>query len=175
MGLSSSGACLYSRAQTGISNPADRPQARPLRLERDDFLRIVIPLSLTYYWSMMFSENRYPLFGIMLQRDTPMLYIIYQEDRADGATIRAATRDSHLAYLEQHKDILVLGGALLADDGRTRLGSCLLINVPDRAAAEAFSRDEPFRKAGLFKTVTITRMRRGQWNPAAIPQTPEGN
>ncbi len=104
-----------------------------------------------------------------------MLYIIYQEDREDGEAIRAATRDSHLAYLERHKDILVLGGALLAEDGRTRLGSCLLINVADRAAAEAFSREEPFRKAGLFKSVKITRMRRGQWNPAAIPRTPEGN
>jgi uncharacterized protein YciI len=104
-----------------------------------------------------------------------MLYIIYQEDREDGESIRAATRDSHLAYLERHRDILVLGGALLADDGHRRLGSCLLINVPDREAAEEFSRHEPFRAAGLFKSVKITRMRRGQWNPAAIPQTPEGS
>ena len=41
-----------------------------------------------------------------------MLYIIYQEDRADGAAIRAATREAHFAYLDRHKDILVLGGAL---------------------------------------------------------------
>jgi hypothetical protein len=47
--------------------------------------------------------------------------------------------------------------------------------VPSRAVAEAFSADEPFRKAGLFKSVKITRMRRGQWNPDAAPQTPEGN
>src|SRR5262249_371744 len=33
-------------------------------LERDDFLRIVIP-ALPYCWGMIFSENRYPLFGIM--------------------------------------------------------------------------------------------------------------
>jgi uncharacterized protein YciI len=104
-----------------------------------------------------------------------MLYIIYQEDREDGEAIRAATRESHLAYLDRHRDILVLGGALLADDGRTRVGSCLLINVPDRAAAEAFSRNEPFRQAGLFRSVKITRMRRGQWNPAAIPRTAEGS
>jgi hypothetical protein len=47
--------------------------------------------------------------------------------------------------------------------------------VPDREHAEAFSRDEPFRKAGLFKSVKITRMRRGQWNPAAAPNTAEGS
>jgi len=104
-----------------------------------------------------------------------MLYIIYQEDCDDGAAIRAAERERHLAYLERHRDILVLGGALTGDDGAARLGSCLIINVPGREAAEAFSRDEPFRRAGLFKTVKITRMRRGQWNPAAAPATAEGN
>jgi uncharacterized protein len=103
-----------------------------------------------------------------------LLYIIYQEDRDDGSEIRAANRERHLAYLETHHDVLVLGGALLADDAIKRTGSCLIINVPNRAAAEEFSRNEPFRKAGLFKSVKITRMRRGQWNPAAAPTTAEG-
>lgn len=104
-----------------------------------------------------------------------MLYILYQEDKDGAEAVRAEARERHLAYLEQHKDILVLGGALLADQGDQRLGSVLVINVPGRAEAEAFSRDEPFRRAGLFKTVKITRMRRGQWNPAAAPRTAEGN
>jgi hypothetical protein len=104
-----------------------------------------------------------------------VLYIIYQEDRDDGAEVRAAARDAHFAYLERHRDILVLGGALLAEDGTTRIGSCLILNVPGREQAEEFSRNEPFRRAGLFKSVKITRMRRGQWNPAAAPKTAEGN
>jgi uncharacterized protein YciI len=104
-----------------------------------------------------------------------MLYIIYQEDRADGAAIRAAARDAHFAYLDRHHDILVLGGALLNEDGATRTGSVLIINVPDRAAADEFSANEPFRKAGLFRTVKVSRMRRGQWNPGAAPQSAEGS
>jgi uncharacterized protein YciI len=105
-----------------------------------------------------------------------MLYIIYQEDRPDGAAIRAATRDEHFAYLDQHKDILVLGGAVLAgDDDTTRTGSVLIINVANKAAADAFSENEPFRKAGLFRSVKVSRMRRGQWNPDAAPKTAEGN
>lgn len=104
-----------------------------------------------------------------------MLYIIYQEDRDDGAEIRAANRDEHFAYLERHRNILVLGGALLAEDGMTRIGSCLILNVAGREQAEEFSRNEPFRRAGLFKSVRIARMRRGQWNPAAAPKTAEGN
>jgi uncharacterized protein YciI len=104
-----------------------------------------------------------------------VLYIIYQEDRPDGAVIRAATRDAHFAYLDQHEDILVLGGALMAEDGATRTGSVLIVNVPTMAAAEAFSENEPFRKAGLFSSVKISRMRRGQWNPDAAPKSAEGN
>lgn len=104
-----------------------------------------------------------------------MLYIIYQIDKPEAQALRAQTREAHLAYLDRHKDILVLGGALLADGGDGRLGSVLIINVPSRQAAEAFSANEPFRKAGLFRSVSITRMRRGQWNPAAAPQTAEGN
>jgi uncharacterized protein YciI len=103
-----------------------------------------------------------------------MLYIIYQIDRPGSAALRAAQRQAHFQYLEEHRDILVLGGAMLAEDGTTRTGSVLIINVPNRAAAEQFSANEPFRQAGLFERVEITRMRRGQWNPAAAPQTPEG-
>ncbi len=104
-----------------------------------------------------------------------MLYIIYQLDAPNVKELRDRVRAEHLAYLDRHKDILVLGGALLEDDTPTRVGSVLIINVPNRAAAEAFSADEPLRKSGVFKSVTITRMRRGQWNPAAAPSTPEGN
>jgi len=104
-----------------------------------------------------------------------MLYIVYQVDRPGSADIRAANRDAHFAYLDEHKDILVLGGATLAEDGVTRLGSVLIINVPGREEAERFSSNEPFRRAGLFERVEVTRMRRGQWNPAAAPLTEEGD
>jgi uncharacterized protein YciI len=104
-----------------------------------------------------------------------MLYIIYQEDGPGSAPLRAVARDAHFAYLERHRDILVLGGALLDEDGVTRTGSVLIINVASLAAAEAFSADEPLRRAGVFRTVRISRMRRGQWNPAAAPASAEGS
>ncbi len=104
-----------------------------------------------------------------------MLYIMFNEDRPDGQAVREATRETHLAYLERHESIVVLAGGTLAEDGETRTGSVFIVNVPSREAAEKFSAEEPFRKAGLFKTVKITRMRRGQWNPQAAPKTAEGN
>lgn len=107
-----------------------------------------------------------------------MLYMIYGVDKPgeEGRAIRAAAREDHFAYLEKHKDIIVLGGATLADppdDART--GSVLIVNVASRAAADAFAAGEPFRKAGLFAAYTVTRMRRGQWRPEAAPRTAEGD
>jgi hypothetical protein len=104
-----------------------------------------------------------------------MLFIIYQEDGPDATALRERHRPAHFDYLDRHADILVLGGALLADDGETRTGSVLIINVPGREDAERFSADEPLRKAGTFRSVKISRMRRGQWNPDAAPRTAEGN
>jgi uncharacterized protein YciI len=106
-----------------------------------------------------------------------MLYIMVNEDRPDGEAIRIrdTTREAHLAYLERHKNIVVLAGGTLAEDGKTRTGSVFVVNVANREAAEKFSAEEPFRKTGLFKAVKITRMRRGQWNPEAAPKTAEGN
>ena len=104
-----------------------------------------------------------------------MLYMCYGVDGPDGPARRDIAREEHFAYLKAHEGILVLGGATLGDDGATRTGSLLVINVPDRAAADAFAEDEPLRKAGVFESYTVSLMRRGQWNPDAAPKTSEGN
>jgi uncharacterized protein YciI len=105
-----------------------------------------------------------------------MLYVLHcRDDMRVSARIRAEHLEAHLAYIDRHQDLIVLGGAMLAEDGRTRTGSTLILNVPDRAAAEAFSLAEPFRCAGLYASVEIDRMRRAQWRPDRAPATPDGN
>ena len=103
-----------------------------------------------------------------------MLWLLYNEDRDDGAKTRAEYREAHLAYLDEHEEIVVLAGALLGDEDPKRLGSCFIVNLPDRTAVDRFSEAEPFRKAGLFKLTKIARMRKGQFNPAVAPATAEG-
>ena len=104
-----------------------------------------------------------------------MLYMCYGVDGPEGPERRGPIREEHFAYLEKHADILVLGGATLADEDDTRTGSLLLINVPDRAAADAFADGEPFHRDGVFQSYTVSRMRRGQWSPDVAPKTAEGN
>jgi uncharacterized protein len=73
----------------------------------------------------------------------------------------------HPEYLDQRSSILVLAGATLTDDGSAASGSLFIVNVQTRAEAEAFSAGDPFTKAGIFERITITRMRKSQWNPQA--------
>jgi hypothetical protein len=104
-----------------------------------------------------------------------MLYIIYcQDDPAVSSRIRSEHKDAHLAYLDKHKHLIMLGGAMLAEDGTTRVGSTLILNVKSLAEAEEFSTNEPFRCAGLYSDVKITRMRRAQWRPELAPTSVEG-
>ncbi|MGH7001938.1 MAG: hypothetical protein ACREEA_10575 [Stellaceae bacterium] len=44
----------------------------------------------------------------------------------------------------------------------------------DRAAGEAFVAAEPSCNAGLYRTIKIGRMRKGQRYPDNAPEAPEG-
>jgi uncharacterized protein YciI len=96
-----------------------------------------------------------------------MLWAISRVAGPDFATKREQGLKAHLDYLHGRKDILVVSGATLTDDGKDIVGSLLIVNVGSRAEAQAFVDGDPFQKAGMFTRVTVTRMRKGQWNPEA--------
>lgn len=97
-----------------------------------------------------------------------MIFAIRCVDAPDSAAVREATRQPHIDYLKANDHCIVLAGATLTDDGTAQTGSQFIINVADRAAAEAFSAGDPFTTAGLFASVEITRMRKGFWHPETI-------
>jgi hypothetical protein len=90
-----------------------------------------------------------------------MPYLIDATDGADAAALRAEWRPAHLAFLESSLKLVIAAGAKLSDDGETPLGSLYLVDVDDRAAAEAFIADDPYVRAGVFSDVRITRWRKG--------------
>jgi uncharacterized protein YciI len=73
-----------------------------------------------------------------------MLFALICTDRPASFELRAATRPSHIAFLETYASKLVEGGALLDPEGR-----------PD-----GFASADPYAKAGLFES-TIIRPFRG--------------
>ncbi len=94
-----------------------------------------------------------------------MLFAIYCRDKADHLDLRKATRAEHLPYLKSFADKMVFAGPLLAEDGETPIGSLLVLDLEDRAAAEAFAAGDPYANVGLFAETTITGVR--QVLPAA--------
>ncbi|HEU5020177.1 MAG TPA: YciI family protein, partial [Pseudolabrys sp.] len=72
-----------------------------------------------------------------------MLFSIHAIDKPGAAKTREAVHADHLAHLKRASDYkvtLVAGGPLVSDDGATPIGSMMLVEAPDRAAAEAFNR-----------------------------------
>ena len=87
-----------------------------------------------------------------------MLFAMICTDRPASLELRMATRPAHLAYLEGAAAQLVQAGPLLDAEGRPG-GSLLIIDVADRAAAEAFAAADPYAKAGLFESTIIRAYR----------------
>lgn len=88
-----------------------------------------------------------------------MLFSLHCIDKPGGLAIRKENRPAHLEYLERHLDALKFAGPTLTDDGETPTGSLIIIDVADRAAAEAFAAGDPYAKAGVFESVTIQATR----------------
>lgn len=96
-----------------------------------------------------------------------MLWAISRVATPNFAEKREKALQAHLDYLKSHKNVLVLSGGTTSDDGKEFVGSLLIVNVGSRAEAQDFADGDPFMKAGMFRDVKITRMRKGQWNPEA--------
>ena len=96
-----------------------------------------------------------------------MLWAISRVAAPNFAALREKNLQPHIDYLKSQKKILVLSGGTTSDDGKEFVGSLLIVNVGSRAEAQAFVDGDPFTKAGMFRDVKVTRMRKGQWNPEA--------
>jgi uncharacterized protein len=82
-------------------------------------------------------------------------YAIMALDKPGAAAVRADNRPAHLEHLDRHAAKLLAGGAVLADDGATPVGSLIVFDSDDRVEVEAFLAEDPFTKAGLFASVSI--------------------
>jgi len=89
-----------------------------------------------------------------------MLYAFYCSDKPEAAHIRTANREAHLAFLSELGDRLFVAGPLLSEDSSTMLGSLIIVDCQDMAAARMLAARDPYAKAGLFSKVTINPWRK---------------
>ncbi len=88
-----------------------------------------------------------------------MLFALTCRDKPGFLEVRKANRTAHLDYLAQQGPMIRLAGPLLDDAGAAPAGSLIILDVPDRAAAEAFAAGDPYARAGLFASVAIDPFR----------------
>jgi uncharacterized protein YciI len=89
-----------------------------------------------------------------------MLFALYCVDKPGHGQVRLDNRAAHLAFLETHEANLIAAGPLQTDDGSAMVGSLLIMDFEDRAAADAFAAADPYAAAGLFESVAIRRWKK---------------
>lgn len=84
-----------------------------------------------------------------------MHYVIHCLDKPDAVGLRGAHYEAHKAYLAAATVRSIVSGPLLARDEKTAIGSCFLVEAASLADVEAFNREDPFYKAGLWQKIDI--------------------
>ncbi len=88
-----------------------------------------------------------------------MLFAMSATDRTDAGSLRADTRPEHLEHLKRMGTKVAFAGPYLAADGKTPVGSLVIFEAANHVDAEAIAKADPFCKAGLFSSITITPFR----------------
>ena len=83
-----------------------------------------------------------------------MLFALICTDKPDHLQVRLDNRPAHLEHLQSLGDGLKGAGPFMGEDEKPN-GSLVIIDVEDKAAAEAFAANDPYAKAGLFQSVDI--------------------
>jgi uncharacterized protein YciI len=81
------------------------------------------------------------------------LFALICMDKPGHLDLRQATREAHLDYVAR-TGVVVQAGPFLDESG-AMVGSLLILDVPDRAAAQEWATADPYARAGLFATVAI--------------------
>ena len=81
------------------------------------------------------------------------LFILTCIDKPDALEQRLAARDAHIAYV-RGAGVCKVGGPFLNEAGDP-VGSMLLLEMADLAAAKAFAAADPYAAAGVFESVDV--------------------
>ena len=86
-----------------------------------------------------------------------MLFAVMARDRPGALQVRLATRAAHLAYIEV-TGIVAMAGPLI-EDGQM-CGSLIVLETGSLEDAKDWVAGDPYGKAGLFESVTMTEWKK---------------
>jgi uncharacterized protein YciI len=82
-----------------------------------------------------------------------MLIALIAKDKPGALPIRMDNRPAHVDYLKS-TGVVSQAGPLL-DDAGDMIGSLVILEVADMAAAQDWATNDPYAKAGLFADVQL--------------------
>ncbi len=83
-----------------------------------------------------------------------MLVALVGRDKPGALEIRLENRDAHVGHLKS-SGIVAQAGPFLDDNG-AMCGSLVILDVENMAQAEDWAANDPYAKAGLFESVSLT-------------------
>lgn len=87
-----------------------------------------------------------------------MYFVIIARDKPPG-DLRAKLRTPHLAFIADKQHLFRFGGPLIDAAGKVT-GSLMILDLPDRAALDAYMAQDPyFKDGGIFESVTVQQTR----------------
>jgi uncharacterized protein YciI len=87
-----------------------------------------------------------------------MLVALIARDKPGALQTRLDTREAHIAYLKESGVVSQAGPLLGADDAM--IGSLIVLDVPNMAAAQTWAENDPYAKAGLFSSVDLIQWKK---------------
>ena len=87
-----------------------------------------------------------------------MRIALIAKDKPGHLQTRLDNRAAHLAYIEA-TGAVEQAGPFLDGDGKMT-GSLIILDVADMVAAQAWAAGDPYGKAGLFESVSLTEWKR---------------
>ena len=87
-----------------------------------------------------------------------MMFVLTGHFRAGAEARRQAIHEGYNEHLRQRAAHVRFGGPLFDEAGR-RSGVLLVVEVADRAAADAFLQASPYQLAGLYERTEVAEIR----------------
>ncbi|MCV2357024.1 YciI family protein [Paucibacter sp. B2R-40] len=84
-----------------------------------------------------------------------MLFAIRFVDKADSLPLRQQRMAAHIAWLDQEREHVLVGGSLRHSPEQAPVGGLWVVEAQSKAAAEALLKQDPFYSAGLRESWEI--------------------
>ena len=84
-----------------------------------------------------------------------MLFVVIFTDKIGHAEVRASNLEAHIEWLEEHRDVIPIGGSLRRELGETPKGGLWIAEAESKLQLEELLKTDPFFIAGLRESYEI--------------------